>query len=132
MTCSSILTPLCVLSQLKQNVIEFRANDDNSRWPTVLSVKAQYRIREMQRGFDFKFQATRVQYGAGALERVTGRKSERKGPNIDFELPFAVGTGFVNVLWLDHALRIDRDTSGGKNWLNIYAYDGPVERCRAV
>jgi len=62
------------------------------------------------RRVDFVFRRTGVRWGAGG--RV--------------DLPFAVGRGHFDVLHLDEALRVDKDANG---WVNVYAYDGPVERC---
>mmetsp|Transcript_13448 Transcript_13448/g.24117 ORF Transcript_13448/g.24117 Transcript_13448/m.24117 type:complete len:275 (+) Transcript_13448:41-865(+) len=42
--------------------------------------------------------------------------------------PFAIGSGYFDVLYLDAQLRIDRDKNG---WINVYAYSGPPERCSA-
>jgi len=43
------------------------------------------------------------------------------------QFPFAIGSGFFDVLYLDAQLRIDQDKNG---WINVYSYDGPVEKCK--
>lgn len=80
----------------------------------ALRVEARYVPRGTVRGFDFDFQRTRIMYGA-----------------IDITLPFAVGSGYVELAWLDQALRVDRSMLGGREVLNVYVYEGPVERCTA-
>ena len=104
-----------------KNVIEFAA-------PAVLSVGCEYVARDEQRGFDFNFKTTRVLYGANAA-RFAG--NDAAGFGIDFTFPFAVGTGYVELVWLDHALRIDKSELGGKDVINVYVYEGPVEKCNA-
>lgn len=89
--------------------------------------------KEMRR-CDFQFKRTKILVGRSAvsINKAKGRLEDANGSgglNLNLDIPFAVGKGFFDVVWLDQALRIDRDTSNGKNWLNIYVYGGPTERC---
>lgn len=46
------------------------------------------------------------------------------------KLPFAVGRGEFRCVWLDQ-MRVDIcDVGGGERWINVYGYEGPVERCQ--
>lgn len=103
-----------------ENVIEFST-------PAVLSVGARYTPREEQRGFDFEFQTTRILFGSNAA-RFSG-VTKNDGFGVDLKLPFAVGKGYVELIWLDHVLRIDKSKLSGKDVLNVYVYEGPVEKC---
>lgn len=90
-----------------ENVVEFSGTGQ-------LRIEAEYVARGNERGFDYDFKRTRIVYG-----------------NIlDFTLPFAQGDGFVSLVWLDHALRIDKSLLGGKSVTNVYVYEGPVEQCK--
>lgn len=90
-----------------ENVVEFSGKGQ-------LRVEAEYVSRKGERGFDYDFKRTRIIFG--------GR--------IDFTLPFAQGDGHVSLVWLDHALRIDKSLLSGKPVINVYVYEGPVEECK--
>lgn len=97
----------------------------------MLSVQAEYKPRDTERGFDFRFMRTRVQYGRAARLRVDGDDATGSmGVNLDVTLNWAVGSGFVELVWLDHALRIDRSMLGGREVINVYVYEGPVDKCK--
>jgi len=91
-----------------ENVVDFSGKGQ-------LRVEAEYIARNEERGFDYDFKRTRIVYGK----------------QIDFTLPFAQGDGFVSLVWLDQALRIDKSLLGGKRVINVYVYEGPVEECKA-
>lgn len=92
-----------------ENVVEFGSAGQ-------LRVEAEYvaRPEDGVRGFDYDFKRTRIVYG-----------------KLDFTLPFAQGDGYVFLLWLDHALRIDKSLLDGNPVINVYVYEGPVEKCKA-
>lgn len=121
-----------------QNVVEFDRDEVKKTLPAVLSVGVDYVASEEERRCDFRFRRTKVLLGRSARASIYEAKGVRDGLsltgglNLDLDLPFAIGEGYFRVIWLDHALRIDRDTSNGKNWLNVYVYAGPVERCTAM
>lgn len=89
--------------------------------PVHLKVSVDYHPRADSRIFDFVFKKTRVDAG-----KSVGADTWY---DVSLSVPFAVGKGFVKCLWLDHALRIDRDTSNGKDWINVYMYKGPADKC---
>lgn len=121
-----------------QNVVEFDRDEVKGTLPAVMSVGVDYVPNEMERRCDFKFRRTRVMLGRSARASIYEAKgvldglSLTGGLNLDLDVPFAIGEGYFRVIWLDHALRIDRDTSNGKDWLNIYLYAGPADKCTAV
>ncbi len=94
--------------------------------PAVLCVGCEYVAREKERGFDFDFQTTRLLVGGPAKQFM----GEEGGFGIDLKVPFAVGKGFVQLVWLDHVLRIDKSRLGGKDVVNVYVYEGPVDKCK--
>lgn len=51
------------------------------------------------------------------------------GRFIKLSLPFAIGRGTFEVLYLAHDLRVDLDESTGSRWINIYSYAGPITPC---
>lgn len=95
----------------------------------VLSVGCEYIPRAAQRGFDFDFKTTRFLFGGNAA-RFVGKK-EDKGNGIDLKVGVAFGSGYVELVWLDEVLRIDKSRLGGKDVMNLYVYEGPVEICKA-
>ena len=108
-----------------QNIVEFPN--------AVLGVGAKYTPRSTMRAFDFRFRTTRLLLGKNAAQyRENGDNSDSStstGFGLDLTFPFAVGAGFVELVWLDHALRVDKSTLGGEEVLNVYVYEGPVEKC---
>ena len=105
----------------KQNVISTAA--------AALVVDGEYEgvVEEGIRRCPFTFRGTRLLTG-GAVARFRG--GDAKG-GIDVRVGFAIGKGCFQVLWLDHSLRIDLDTSKGDGeWINVYYYAGPVVPCR--
>lgn len=121
-----------------QNVVEFDRDEVKRTLPTVMRVEVDYVPSETERRCDFKFRRTRVMLGRSAKASIYEAKGVMDGLcltgglNLDLEVPFAIGEGYFRVVWLDHALRIDRDTIHGKDWLNIYVYAGPADKCTAV
>ncbi|KAA8498463.1 hypothetical protein FVE85_6048 [Porphyridium purpureum] len=62
----------------------------------------------------FVFESTTIALGAGR----------------SLSLPFAIGRGYFDVLYMDAQMRVDRDKNG---WINVYTYAGPIVPCsRAV
>lgn len=91
-----------------------------------------YTPRTDIRAFDFRFQTTRLLFGKDAAQYRTDDDTDAAtGFGLDLKFPFAVGAGFVELMWLDHALRVDKSTLGGEEVLNVYVYEGPVEKCTA-
>lgn len=119
-------------------MVEFDRGETGKTVPAVLSVGVDYAASEEERRCDFQFKRTKVMVGQSAMDSISMARGTRDDQsrkvryNLDVDFPFAVGKGYFHVVWLDQALRVDRDTSNGKNWLNIYVYGGPTEKCTAV
>lgn len=133
---SAILLALLTMPEYilePQNVVEFSSDKKKGTLAAMLTVGVEYSTEEAERRVDFKFRTTDILAGQSAKKLMQGKNYVRDGWfDTNIHLPFAVGTGFFRVAWLDHALRIDRDTSNGKDWLNVYVYAGPASKCTAV
>lgn len=93
-----------------------------------------YHPSDIEPRCDYAFKNTNILLGRAAARAMHDTEETRgRWPfvNVNWRFGFAVGKGFFRVVWLDHALRIDHDTSKGKDWLNVYVYGGPVEKCQA-
>ena len=96
--------------------------------PAVLAVDVNYQIANggTQRKCSYDFVNTTIAWRDDAKKWFNG---DRSG---GWKAGWAIGNGFFRTIWLDQTLRIDRDTSGeGRDWINCYVYDGPVNKCTA-